>query len=443
MLARATWNLGVRDLEAVTSAVRRASRSGGADGPVELRTQVLSAVAELRRLRRLPRYVTLVAADNELPVDLDNPLSVVALAHEVAGQRGVQLTELFPNPNQLIARADDGRYTNEVVLMFTRKGGSVRGEAPLVDRAPAIRRTFPPGSEWLYAKVYCGVSTADRVLREAIGPVAREAQASGDADRWFFVRYADPRHHLRVRFAGEPARLLGAVMPALERAIAPMLASGAVHRVQLDTYVRELERYGCGGGEGGMELVERLFWMDSEAVMDIVDRLDGDSGGDARWRLALRGIDGLLEALGLDWEERRLVILRARDSLGAEHQVTPDLWSALGARYTRLRAELEIVFARDPARDVGHPLAFGFETLARRDARIAEAVRASSEHDHEAHVSRRPEMAWSLAHMHVNRLLHASQRTQEMVLYDFLRRLHATRQIRKDPIATAAIGHQT
>ena len=40
------------------------------------------------------------------------------------------------------------------------------------------------------------------------------------------------------------------------------------------------------------------------------------------------------------------------------------------------------------------------------------------------------DMAWSLVHMHANRILHASQRAQEMVLYDFLRRLHQSRKAR-------------
>jgi hypothetical protein len=37
--------------------------------------------------------------------------------------------------------------------------------------------------------------------------------------------------------------------------------------------------------------------------------------------------------------------------------------------------------------------------------------------------------------MHMNRLLHASHRAQELVLYDFLRRWHESRRARrrKDP----------
>jgi hypothetical protein len=37
------------------------------------------------------------------------------------------------------------------------------------------------------------------------------------------------------------------------------------------------------------------------------------------------------------------------------------------------------------------------------------------------------EMAWSLVHMSCNRLLHASQRAQELVIHELLRRHHARR----------------
>jgi hypothetical protein len=77
--------------------------------------------------------------------------------------------------------------------------------------------------------------------------------------------------------------------------------------------------------------------------------------------------------------------------------------------------------ARDPARDADHDLAPGFELLAKRDA----AVRALDL----SHLAV-ADVAWSLVHMHANRLLHASHRAQELVLYDFLRRFYVSRRAR-------------
>jgi thiopeptide-type bacteriocin biosynthesis protein len=413
VLDRATWNLVERELAGITAAVRDKAATAG---------KIAAAVQALRAARRLPRMFAITAGDNEVPIDLDNPMLVAAFADEVAGAKRVQLQELFPALDRLPVHGPEGRFANEAVLTFTRAG-----ERPSVPRtrppAPTLRRLFVPGSEWLYAKIYCGESNADRVLRDAIAPVVR---AHGGP--WFFIRYNDPDSHVRVRFRGEPAKLAGEVLPALERAIAPLLDHGIARKLVLDTYERELERY---GGDRGMELVEELFWRDSEAVLGIVELLEGDAGADARWRLAVRGIDSLLDALGLGDEQRAKIYADARDMLGREMRADTAFWGRIGDRFGKERASLDLLFARDPARDADHDLEPGFDLLEQRDAQIRELAVELCRRDAAGElVPTLASFAWSLVHMHANRLLHASQRAQELVLYDFLRRLHASRRAR-------------
>lgn len=62
------------------------------------------------------------------------------------------------------------------------------------------KRTFILGEEWLYYKIYCGSYSADAVLIESILPIAKELQKRKLIDHWFFIRYNDPKNHLRVRF---------------------------------------------------------------------------------------------------------------------------------------------------------------------------------------------------------------------------------------------------
>jgi thiopeptide-type bacteriocin biosynthesis protein len=432
VLARATWNLAEPELAAITTAVRAAQKDakpapGAGPAPaVDKRAPILAAVAALRAARGLPRFVVIAAGDNELPIDLDNPLLAIACADELAGQPRVQLVEMFPTPDALIVRGPDGAFADELVVTFTRTAAPVRATA--ATPAPALARRFVPGSEWLYAKLYCGESTADRVLREVVAPVVRDALGSGAADRWFFLRYGDPDPHVRVRVHGDPARLLGEVLPALHRAAVPLLEAGALRKIMLDTYERELERY---GGDRGMALVEELFWRDSEAILGIVELLDGDAGADARWRLAVRGIDALLDALGFDDAARLRIATSGRDSLGREFHADADFWGRIGARFTKERAALETVFARDPALDADHDLEPGFALLAARDAAIVPIGAELRARDAAGELAPRlDDLAWSLCHMHANRLLHASQRAQEMLVWDFVRRLHAGRKAR-------------
>jgi thiopeptide-type bacteriocin biosynthesis protein len=407
IVSRATWNLDVPDLEPITTAVRAANKGD--------RAQIAKAVAALRQKHRLPRMLALAAGDNELPIDLDNPLLVDAFADELAGAGRVQLVELFPSPDAAIVHGPEGRYANEIVLTFTRQ----RPPEPafVAPAPPTIRREFGPSSEWLFAKIYCGEAMADRVLREGVAPVVR-----GHAGRWFFVRFQDPEPHLRVRFYGDPELLRGRVLPELERALAPLAEVGAVRKLVLDTYTRELERY---GGDRGIELVEDVFWHDSEAVLAIVEQLDGEGGPAARWKLALRGIETMLAALGIDPETRARIFSDAKDNLGREISAATPLWTRIGQRFASERAELDLLFVPDRERDAEHDLAPGFELLAKRNAALVELG-----HDLRLVPGMR-DFAWSLVHMHANRLLHASQRSQELVLYDFLRRLHASRKARK------------
>jgi len=420
VLDRATWTLDAKELDPITKVVREAAKAPAA------RSKVIEAVAALRDARRLPRFIVIAAGDNELPIDLDNPMLAAAFADELSGMKRVRLVEAFPALDRLPVRGPEGLFSNEAVLTFTRapEPAPAAAAAPVAPAVPAIRRQFVPGSEWLYAKIYCGESSLDHVLRDAIAPVVRDVHDG----QWFFIRYQDPDSHVRVRFRGEPARLLSVVLPALERALAPMIEHGVARKLVLDSYEREIERY---GGARAIELVEQVFWRDSEAVLGIVELLEGDSGADARWRLALRGIDSLLDAVGLTVEQRTKVVTDGRDSLGAEMNADSRLWGSIGERFAKERSALDPVLARRPETDAGHDLEPGFELLARRDTAIAElAVELRRRDEAGELVPRIAGFAWSLAHMHANRLLHASQRAQELVLYDFLRRYYSAQRSR-------------
>jgi thiopeptide-type bacteriocin biosynthesis protein len=282
-----------------------------------------------------------------------------------------------------------------------------------------VQRRFAPGSSWLYTKIYGGVTNLEVVLRDVAYPFIKDARAGGLADAMFFIRYADPDLHIRIRFRGEPARLTGDLLPAWSERLAPAIDAGLIWRVQLDTYEREVERY---GGDRGIELAEEWFAADSEAVLAIVDAFRGDDGAVAKWKLALRGIDCLLDDLGLTLAERHALMTRQRDGFGAEAGLDTELQKRLGDKFRAHRVEITELLAA-PSDDTAHPLAAGIAAFAERSRASARAVDAlRSERDASRLTTSFDDLAGSFVHMHVNRLLAASQRRQELVLYDLLRR---------------------
>jgi len=205
------------------------------------------------------------------------------------------------------------------------------------------------------------------------------------------------------------------VLPRLSAAIEPMIANGMVWRMQLDTYEREVERY---GGDAGITLSEQLFAADSEAVLAIVETTPGDDGAQARWRLAVRGLDTMFADLGLSLADRLALMTRARDGFGAEFGLDTAFQRRLGDKYRAVKNELTELLAAAPD-DPEHPLAPGFEALAKRSAKLAPIAAALRAAPLTMSIS---DLAGSYAHMHVNRMLASAQRRQELVIYDLLRR---------------------
>lgn len=387
--------------------------------------KAFAALRELRARRRIPRWVSFAdQGDHVLPVDLENILSCETFLELAKGRHAVTLQEMFPAPDELAATGAAGRYVTEVIVPFAAKRAPA--EARPTRASQTLPRRFPPGSEWLFAKIYSGPASTDTLLREVIGPLADAAVRSGEASRWFFIRYDDPEHHARVRFHGEPERLVGLV-PRLHAALAPRIAGGLAYRVTLDTYEREVERY---GGDAGMELSEELFFHDSVAVVEAVSAFDGGSDADVRWRLALVGMDRLLRGMGFDVDGRRDLLGNLRARFGDEFAVRKPLEIELGARFRKVRGELDRLVEGEPA-DPDPSLAAGLAALARRDAALAPTfarLRAASESG--ALTETLESLASSYLHMHANRMLAADHRAQELVLYDYLHRHYESRAAR-------------
>lgn len=425
VLREASWTLRKAELEPVTT------QTGAAR---------MQALHRLRAAARLPRWVCVEDGDNVLPVDLDNVLAVDSFAQLVKQRTSVSLTEQWPAPAELPVHGPDGRYASEIVVPFVRVPASEPQRPPAPPRTPTSRRTFAPGSEWLYAKLYTGNATADQVLTQAIAPIvdAWRAEPDGpdghdgdgrhDGPAWFFIRYSDPHWHVRLRVRGEPAWLYGEVLPRLAEATRAMLDDGRLWKLQLDTYEREVERY---GGPTGIELAERLFCADSACALDILGMLDGDAGMDARWRLALRGIDQLLDDLGFDLAARLALMRRTRDGFAREHRVDTSVGfqRGLGDKYRKERGALDGLL--DRARDAASDLAPGLERLAARSAAnapIIAALRAAEQRG--ALAVALTDIVPSYIHMHVNRMIRSAARAHELVLYDLLARLYEAKAAR-------------
>ena len=387
VLARARWLLGKTEL----------LRFKGAG---------YKAVTELRDTLGWPRWIVLAEGDRELPIDLDDRLQVDSFIQRVRHRSRATIYELYPTPDTLVTTDDNQeRYVHELIVPFVRRN-QVR---PKHDSATVTsHRRFLPGSSWFYVNLYCSVAAADHVLRSVVAPFVREALSDGTAREWFFIRYDVPDPHLRVRLFGEPDRL-NRLLPRLN-ALLTTKAEIRVWRVQLDTYEREVERY---GGDNGILLAEQLFCADSDAVIQTIEAL-GENATSLHWQLALRGVDRLLDDLGFDLRMKHVLVTQTAVSLEREFRVDSKFRRGIGEKFRANRHAIdEVLMAECSDGIVGRCI----------DALDARSVVIRSFRDRLRQLPVRVEdLGAQFLHMHVNRMMATAQRAHELVLCSLLRR---------------------
>ncbi len=415
ILSRARWRLEGREIR----------RLFALEGTARFR-----AVARWMNERGLPRRVLFVDRDKHLIVDFANVLAVNAFLTMVRKYSVVTLEELRPAPEKFVVDGPGGRFAGEIVVPFERRRepepAIARKERVAPRRVAGFVRSFPPGSEWLFAKLYTGTATADRVLKDLVGPLATKALGEKIASRWFFVRYGDPRWHLRVRFLGRPERLWSDLLPELRARAAPWLEDGRIWSFRLDTYEREVERY---GGPDGIELAEILAHHDSESVIRILDLLEYEAGTEVRWRLLLWSMARWLSDLGFETERQIAIFERMSQRYRREFGGGKVLRGQLAQRLRKFRRELEALLEAGPGSD--HPLAPGLQLLDERSRRWQSTLESLRRAAWEGRLTRSlEELAPSYLHMSANRILRAAGRPQELVVTDFLSRLLRSRLAR-------------
>jgi thiopeptide-type bacteriocin biosynthesis protein len=385
-------------------------------------SELFKVVTALRRDIRLPRWVLLHEGDNALPCDLENVVSLEALAHVLRRENRL-LTELYPDSEEFVATNDSGTFMHAIVVPFIRSSSSqarrpAASETSRPRSAGTVARIFPPGSEWLYLKIFCAPRVADSLLSRVFAPLLQESLA-GLVDRWFFVRYYDPRPHLRLRFHGEAKRLSGEVLPLCMEALSP-LAQGGECDIQVATYVREIERY---GGPDAMGLSEAFFHADSEAVLAILREPNSAFWDpDARWRLAFLGAATLCSDFDWSFQQPGHFLEERQGSWASEYEHERKRISKLLAQ--RYRAERQgLMRLLDHPEEAVSPVQM--EALRKRSEQvrvIARSIRAMTES--QTLWTSSSNLVSSYIHMHVNRMMAGLQRTCEFVLFDYLRLIH-------------------
>jgi thiopeptide-type bacteriocin biosynthesis protein len=379
--------------------------------PTEPADRFPSALEAWRGRWSVPQRVYLTVGDNRLLLDLEDADHAELLREElkaVPDGYPARLQEALPGPWEAWLPAPDGGHITELVVPVALRAPAAlvpsgRSAGPRASPAPTGVRLRPPGSDWLYVKLYGPQLFEDELIAGSLRSFAEFAVNAGLSGRWHFLRYRDPDPHLRVRFHGEPATLLGRLLRQLCDWAGELVASGVRTRLAFDTYEREVERY---GGADGMLAAEAIFAADSPAVAEVLHlRQEVELPFDLT-TLAVLSMDDLLAGVGLDERERAAVYLDAPPG-------TPEH----GQEYRRRKDELRrLLGGPDALRGTPEGAALASLLDARRAA-LAPTATLLRSLEREARLQHPlAKLCRSYLHLHVNRLLGTSPPYEQLAL---------------------------
>jgi len=377
----------------------------------------------LRRTSNWPRFIELVEGDNCLCVDLANPISVDTLLEELRDKTTIIIRESFIPDIQPAVRGPEGGFCHELIVPFLGNMDLM----PASKSDPEHRTRVPeelgtdylPGGEWMYLKLYGGTAALETIVKSHLGDLVACLTKKMLVTKWFFIRYADPNWHLRIRFNGIPERLWSEALPIVHEFLNSVRTQELTWKISIDTYEPEFARY---GGLRAMQLTEDVFNADSDfAVSFLSDNRHEDPS--ERWLWVAYSVDQFYEAAGFPVATRGSIYAKIASAQRVKYGESKRYAVSVDRKYRQCRDRLESLF-------------FGFATtpetkpvwLAERDSRLKKLLPALQATLRDAKAFEG--VIVDQVHVSINRLCVASAVAQELLLYELLTRLYRSIEAR-------------
>lgn len=356
----------------------------------------------------VPRYCRIKDGDNILLLDTENELSLNIIWGRIKTGT-VFLYESFHEFNFLKNRGEN--YATEFVFPLIASDKQFFGNTNLfVQNECEVPRDFYPGSEWSSFKIYCSHIVGERIIREVLYAFVNNYSPNiNNSLFWFYLRYRDPEHHIRFRVKEKCSTEL---ILFLYQQLQPLIEEGYVFSVEIDTYKREIERYGARN----IELSEQLFYYDSLAMMEIVELLDSTDENN-RWKVGIASIDVLLDDFNISLNNRIFLFDELHKAFMLEYVDKENIKSFKNSINKQLRTHKHFLDNIIRLKSYGEIDVFitPLRTRSQRIKCIADIIQSNSKTENSM-----LNLLKSYIHMSLNRLFYTKARMHELVIYYYM-----------------------
>lgn len=276
-----------------------------------------------------------------------------------------------------------------------------------------MQTNFPPGSSWVYYKLYISSSHAEQFLVSKLLPFVKKLLSKKAINKFFFIRYNDPGFHLRIRFHISDMAVSQQISDFFYKSTEKLIANDIVWKYEISTYTREMERY----NPNFIDEVETLFQADSMNCLSILKEIQKFPDEEARWKIALKNIDYYLNNfLNHQLEIKERVITQMSESFKSEFGFNEFNSKQLNSIYRDNRKIIDQIISENDDENLAGTF---YSCIKKQDKIFTETAAKLLEKCKENNVSIHQYLS-SYIHMMMNRIFPSKNRLFELMLYFLL-----------------------
>lgn len=289
-----------------------------------------------------------------------------------------------------------------------------------------MKNTLIPGGEWLYFKIYSGPQTADLILTQLVLPFVTRLRDDKIIDKWFFIRYLDAHMHLRIRFHIPDKKNINVVFQEFSQTVDEYFRASLVWKVQIDTYFREIWRYGIKS----MGQVETFFTIDSDFIVNLI-RANMQVDYHNQWLYSILSIDRLLNDSNFELQEKFNLMAKMVEIYGNHHLRNKSVKAQIDKKY---RCEMNLIekiitSKKEYAGEDNHCFNL-IEEKSIKSKIVLNQIRNLTEDGSESIFFK--DLIGDIIHLSINRMFTSRQRDIEFILYYFLQNYYRSAIYRKN-----------
>jgi thiopeptide-type bacteriocin biosynthesis protein len=355
---------------------------------------------------KIPHFFTLNEGDNFLVFRAHNKHDLSMFRRCIRNKKQVKLMEYVLEDSKDCNNTLSSRFiTQMVACIINGEKSYLPADLHLIrhDQVAKVKRAFLIGQEWLYVKVFSHPSVTDEILIRLVKPIVERFKKENPEFKWFFVRYQDPSHHLRLRFfVGKNSSY--DLLDCFLRKVKETSRSIVIQNVTVDSYEREIEKYSAEC----IAEVESFFYSDSEFILKACKVTKGSFVFKLAFAVntTLRIIEHFIE----DRQAIRDFLIEILTNISCENDdIRSKLSRKLDLKYRASQIELVLNNISSIIQNSDREYAMFSRHLKDLQAKIEGWENKL-----------KSEFLINIIHVHINRIFENDQREYERIIYHFM-----------------------